>query len=215
MESANPKTWTTVRPQERRRGVCTEAAGDTSEGQTVSGGERVTSTDNATVKHMAKLVKDRGYREESGSIVVAGAGLLEEIYGGNSSLGDAKVLFLSDDAAAPPNGVNARRTVHAPEHVMKKAAGLQSVDRVDAVAELAMPPLAGVGALKGAGKMTRLLALDGIQDPGNLGTLVRTALALGWDAVALLPGTCDPYNDKVSNGAGGDFHSYVGDEGLD
>jgi RNA methyltransferase, TrmH family len=26
---------------------------------------------------------------------------------------------------------------------------------------------------------------------------VRTALALGWDAVALLPGTCDPYNDKV------------------
>lgn len=37
----------------------------------------------------------------------------------------------------------------------------------------------GVRALKGAGKMTRLLALDGIQDPGNLGTLVRTALALG------------------------------------
>lgn len=33
--------------------------------------------------------------------------------------------------------------------------------------------------MKGAGKMTRLLALDGIQDPGNLGTLVRTALALG------------------------------------
>jgi len=28
-------------------------------------------------------------------------------------------------------------------------------------------------------------------------TGVRTAVALGWDAVALLPGTCDPYNDKV------------------
>jgi len=60
-----------------------------------------------------------------------------------------------------------------------------------------MPPVVGVGALTEAGRITRLLALDGIQDPGNLGTLVRTALALGWDAVALLPGTCDPYNDKV------------------
>lgn len=46
-----------------------------------------------------------------------------------------------------------------------------------------MTLLAGVGALKRAGKMTRLLALDGIQDPGNLGTLVRTALALGKDGL--------------------------------
>ena len=43
---------------------------------------------------------------------------------------------------------------------------------------------AGVRALKRAGKVTRLLALDGIQDPGNLGTLVRTALALGKDGIS-------------------------------
>ena len=111
-------------------------------------GERITSTDNATVKHLAKLVKNRGYREQCGSIVVAGASLLEEIYGGDGgdNLGDAKVLFLAEDAVAPPPaGVYARRTVYAPEHVMKKTAGLQSVDRVDAVAELAMPPLSGKG----------------------------------------------------------------------
>ena len=72
------------------------------------------------------------------------------------------------------------------------------MDRVDVVAELATPPLDGIEALGGvASTATRVLALDGIQDPGNLGTLTRTALALGWDAVALLPGTCDPFNDKV------------------
>ena len=43
----------------------------------------------------------------------------------------------------------------------------------------------------------RLLALDSVQDPGNVGTLLRTALALGWDAAFLLPGTCDPFNDKA------------------
>ncbi len=35
------------------------------------------------------------------------------------------------------------------------------------------------------------------QDAGNLGTLCRSALALGWHAVVLLPGCCDPYNDKA------------------
>ncbi|GFR49266.1 hypothetical protein Agub_g11245, partial [Astrephomene gubernaculifera] len=43
----------------------------------------------------------------------------------------------------------------------------------------------------------RLLVLDGVQDPGNLGTLVRTALAFGWQGVFLLPGCCDPFNDKA------------------
>jgi TrmH family RNA methyltransferase len=152
------------------------------------------------VKHFAKLVRNRGYREECGSIVVAGSGILSEVCGGGGgdAVGSARVLFLADDACVPA-GVTASRIVRAPEHVLKKAAGLQSVDRVDAVAELSMPPVVGVAALEGAGRITRLLALDGIQDPGNLGTLVRTALALGWDAVALLPGTCDPYNDKVRN----------------
>ena len=177
--------------------------------------ERITSTDNATVKHFAKLVRNRGYREECGSIVVAGSGILSEVCGGGGgdAVGSARVLFLADDACVPA-GVTASRIVRAPEHVIKKAAGLQSVDRVDAVAELSMPPVAGVAALEGAGRITRLLALDGIQDPGNLGTLVRTALALGWDAVALLPGTCDPYNDKVRNSDPGDIFSTPGISSL-
>ena len=171
--------------------------------------EHITSTDNATVKHFAKLVRNRGYREECGSIVVAGSNILLEVCGGVAGVdgvGSALTLFLAEDADVPP-GVTARRIVRAPEHVLKKAAGLQSVDRVDAVAELSMPPVVGVGALTEAGRITRLLALDGIQDPGNLGTLVRTALALGWDAVALLPGTCDPYNDKVRKSDPGDIFS--------
>ena len=190
--------WTAiVSPRSQRtprRDVCAGAGAGAARGDAA---ERVTSTDNATVKHFAKLVKNRAHREQSGSVVVAGANLLEEIYGApdGATLPEVKVMFLADDAPVP-RGVPARRVVRAPEHVLKKAAGLQSVDRVDAVAELAAPNLDGAAAL-GTTDVTRLLALDGIQDPGNLGTLVRTALALGWDAVALLPGTCDPFNDKA------------------
>ncbi|KAF5840722.1 Alpha/beta knot methyltransferase [Dunaliella salina] len=45
--------------------------------------------------------------------------------------------------------------------------------------------------------LRRLLALDGVQDPGNLGTLMRSALAFGWDGVYLLQGCCSPFNDKA------------------
>ena len=57
------------------------------------------------MKHFAKLVKDRAHRERSGSVVVAGAGLLEEICGASAastaSRVEAKTLILADDAEAP------------------------------------------------------------------------------------------------------------------
>lgn len=51
-------------------------------------------------------------------------------------------------------------------------------------------------------RVQRLLVLDQVQDPGNLGTLLRNAEALEWDAVFLL-GCCDPYNDKAIRAARG------------
>lgn len=50
---------------------------------------------------------------------------------------------------------------------------------------------------------TFVLAVDGVRDPGNLGTLVRSAAAAGADGVALLPGSVDPYNPKVVRATSG------------
>lgn len=47
--------------------------------------------------------------------------------------------------------------------------------------------------------------LDGIQDPGNLGGIIRTSLALGMDAIVLGKGCCDPYNAKVLRSSVGAF----------
>jgi RNA methyltransferase, TrmH family len=53
----------------------------------------------------------------------------------------------------------------------------------------------------------RLLVLDGVQDPGNVGTIVRTAAALGVDATVALPGTVDIWNAKVVRASmGASFH---------
>ena len=66
---------------------------------------------------------------------------------------------------------------------------------------------AGVGELPAAGSGTFLLVLDRLADPGNLGTILRSAEAAGVDAVVLTPGSVDPYNPKVVRAsAGALFH---------
>lgn len=50
---------------------------------------------------------------------------------------------------------------------------------------------------------TFVVALDGVRDPGNLGTLVRSSAAAGADGVALLHGNVDPYNAKVIRASAG------------
>jgi TrmH family RNA methyltransferase len=58
--------------------------------------------------------------------------------------------------------------------------------------------VANFGALRPDWNTIRSVTLlDGVQDPGNLGAILRTSAALGMDAVVLGKGTCDPYNPKV------------------
>ena len=60
------------------------------------------------------------------------------------------------------------------------------------------------------GAPATVLLLDGLQDPGNLGTLVRAARAFGVDAVIVLDGSVDPWNPKaVRAAAGASFHTQV------
>ena len=86
------------------------------------------------------------------------------------------------------------------EAAFATAADTESPQGVLVVAE--QPPVGVESVLTGDGP-GRLLVLDGVQDPGNAGTMLRTAAAFGASAVIALPGTVDLWSAKVVRGAMG------------
>ena len=85
------------------------------------------------------------------------------------------------------------------EAEFRSAAETESPQGVLAIGEI---PRHSLDAMASAATL-RLLVLDALQDPGNVGTILRTAEALGVDATVALPGTVDLWNAKVVRGAMG------------
>lgn len=150
----------------------------------------ISSLQHPLVKHMVRLRKNSDYRIDHQSVLIEGRQMISEVCPTHPT----KVLMVYDETFIPP-GVNAKEVITVPEEVMQKISGLQSPDGM--IAEVALPEPA---TLKG---MHWVLVCDGVSDPGNLGTLLRTGLAFGWEGAFILENSCDPYNDKALRAAKG------------
>lgn len=145
--------------------------------------ERITSRKNPLLQQVKKLLSSRKAREEAGLFVSDGTKLLQEAIRYYPGL---ETVILSDGVEAQvPENV---RLIRVPEDVMASISPMQSPQGALFVCRL--PQLRMFRPEKG------MLLLDGIQDPGNLGTILRTADALQVK-VALLEGCADPYSHKV------------------
>ena len=145
--------------------------------------ERITSRKNPLLQQVKKLLSSRKAREEAGLFVSDGTKLLQEAVNYYKGL---ETVVLSDGIQAQvPEGV---RVVRVPEDVMASISPMQSPQ--GALFLCRLPEKRKFAPEKG------MLLLDGIQDPGNLGTILRTADALQVPVV-LLEGCADPYSHKV------------------
>ena len=145
--------------------------------------ERITARKNPFLQQVRRLLTSRKAREESGLFVADGIKLLAEAVKWWPGL---ETVILSDGVDADvPEGV---RLVRVPEDVMESISPMQTPQGALFVCRL--PEKQTFAAKPG------MLLLDGIQDPGNLGTILRTADALQ-TSVVLLEGCADPYSHKV------------------
>jgi len=145
--------------------------------------ERITARKNPLMQQVRRLLTSRKEREQTGLFVADGTKLLVEAIRFWPGL-DTVILTDGVQAQLPPNV----REVRVPEDMM---AYISPMETPQGALFLCRLPEKTVFTPKPG-----MLLLDGIQDPGNLGTILRTANALGV-SVALLEGCADPYSHKV------------------
>lgn len=145
--------------------------------------ERITSRQNPLLQQVRKLLSSRKERENTGLFVADGTKLLQEAIRWWPGL---DTVILSDGIQMElPDSV---RQVRVPESVMESISPMQTPQ--GALFLCRLPEKQDFQPKPG------MLLLDGLQDPGNLGTILRTADALQIP-VALLEGCADPFSHKV------------------
>lgn len=141
--------------------------------------EIIRSRQNELIKRFIALASDGKMRQEAGEYIGAGTKLLNEAAASGAEIG----CVLTTE---PVEGLPCRLVT--PE-LLAVVSPLQHSDGpVFTVKMRALPP---------AEKLERVIALENVQDPGNVGTVLRTADAFGIDLVVLCGACADPYNPKT------------------
>ena len=158
--------------------------------------ETITSRENAKIKYACAVRDSEKQRAADGLFFAEGPKLCLELaksctpramYATAAALAKTPELAQFDPAEIAP-------------HVAEKLSGTKSNQGVFALFETPVPPADTLDTAR------RILMLEGVQDPGNVGTLLRSAAAFGFDAVVLGPGCASPLSPKTlrsSMGAAG------------
>ena len=150
--------------------------------------EIITSRQNPLMTHLRKLASSRSYRKKSGEYLCDGTKLLAEALKWGA---EVKTAVFSEGVDIPPlpDGV---RAVRVSEELMRAVSPMETPQ--GALFTVALPEVQLPETLSGK----HYLVLDGVQDPGNVGTILRTADAFDCDGVFLVNACADLYNPKTA-----------------
>lgn len=156
--------------------------------------ERITSAKNPTVRRLREL-RDARVRREAGLFLVEGEKMIREALKCGLRLREAVADEAHEDFAGELAALGARAGI-VTRPLLESICETRTPQGVCAAFETPAP-------MEAAQLPDRVVALDGVQDPGNLGTIWRTADAAGFQALLLGPGCADPLSPKVQRAAMG------------
>lgn len=140
---------------------------------------KIESLDNPKIHHLIRLIEDKKYRQASKSLFLEGSKLIREV--SESTTG---TIYTTKQELIVPGWTHCLIS----EKVSKKLSQTEHSEEV--FAEVLLPP-------ETKELLFPLIAFDAVSDPGNMGTLLRTACAFGFKGAVFLPGSVDPFNQKV------------------
>jgi TrmH family RNA methyltransferase len=163
---------------------------------------KITSSSNERIRNVLKM--ERQASDSKRLLLIEGPHLIEMAMNSGAEIVEVFVAekFISETDSS---GLMARldhvsaEIFEVSDHIIKKLSGTETTQGVVALAELRMQTLEALNLQE----KPLLIVADGIQDPGNLGSIIRTADAAGADAVIIMPGTCDAYSQKVIRSTAG------------
>ena len=138
----------------------------------------ITSATNQLIKDLVKLKQTRNAKELN-QIIIEGKDLIDMAY--ENGLLD---MVLTSNRSYSYDV----QTIICPSFILEKLSSNKSISDIIGVAHLSLDN-------KGLGN--RIVYLDGVQDPGNVGTIIRTALAFSYDSIILSLDSASIYNEKV------------------
>lgn len=161
----------------------------------------ITSVQNQQVKQWKKLHQKK-YRDKTKSFLVEGIHLVEEAFYSGWNI---KTIIVREGMEMP-SWAQKLESVHVNDAVCKELAQTETSQGIFAIVDIQEPEDVF---------QSHTLLLDGVQDPGNVGTMIRTADAAGFQHVVLGKGTVDVYNEKVIRASQGSiFHIAITEQPL-
>ena len=156
--------------------------------------QTITSKDNELIKHIKKL-KDKKYRDENNEYIIEGVKLIEEAVQEKSKI---KKVIICDDTT---------RTYEIPTNIMLEIAKYECISVSDKIFNIITQVTNPQGIMAIIEKNAQnakidytqdiIVVLDDVQDPGNLGTILRTVDSIGLNQIIVSKGTADAFNSKV------------------
>ena len=156
--------------------------------------ERIESKKNQLITHVTGLASRRKYRRESGEFVAEGSklffdalnSLLDETFRRRTGIEITTVIC--SESIDPPDIPAGIRGVVVPDRLFEYISTQENSQGIIFMAKIPEYEDFDIG---------RTIILDGVQDPGNVGTVIRSAAACGLDSVILHGGCADPYSSKT------------------
>ena len=156
----------------------------------------ITSKDNEMIKNIKKL-KEKKYRDQTGEYIIEGIKLVAEAINENAKISKIVVCEDCETEGSIPKDLMYEIAKYDCIYVSKKV--FEVISDVNT-------PQGILAVIKKCSKISQekilynediIVVLDGVQDPGNLGTILRTVDSVNLKQIILSPKCADPYNPKV------------------